>query len=93
LSEFEKMNSGRNTKIDGIKQLKAPQEGGTGADHEKWSEKLEAHTISWPAGKLVATMISTDEQVDLKEPEDPGDRSKMSYKEEIVFERDMKMFM
>ena len=45
--------------MEGLKPLKCPEEGEMGADHEKWSDKLEAHVLEWPVGDKVPEMISS----------------------------------
>ena len=85
------MSGSRSISAEGLKELKAPQEGGTSEEYETWGEKLEAHTVTWPVGHEVAAMISQRELAVLDEPDDL--KKDASVKETIRFEAKMKLFV
>ena len=61
----------RSTDFGDLKELKAPEEGGTKKEYEDFLERIANHiTVSWPYGRDISDTMSDGQRPDIEEPKD-----------------------
>ena len=69
----------RSVTIQKLKQLKAPEEGGTKKDYEDFLECISNHvTVTWSYGKDVAEILKTTAPPNFEPPDDLSESDKKS---------------
>src|SRR5210317_2122108 len=82
------MGIGR-TKVEDLKELKCPEEGGLKQHHEDFLRKIGEHAyVSWTYGELIGKLIESGEDPDIKMPEDPPEDASMGVK--LVWKEEVK---
>src|SRR5210317_2383393 len=82
------MGIGR-TKVEDLKELKCPEEGGLKQHHEDFLRKIGEHAyVSWTYGELIGKLIESGEDPDIEMPEDPPEDASMGVK--LVWKEEVK---
>src|SRR5210317_1268682 len=82
------MGIGR-TKVEDLKELKCPEEGGSKQHHEDFLRKIGEHAyVSWTYGELIGKLIENGEDPELVMPEDPPVGASMGV--ELVWKEEVK---
>src|SRR6056300_1048521 len=76
-------------KLENLKELKCPKEGGLKQHHEDFLRKIGEHAyVSWTYGELIGKLIESGEDPDIEMPEDPPEDASMGVK--LVWKEEVK---
>ena len=64
------MNGGRPSKVEGLKQLKCPQEGGTKEEQDASHKTIMNHVMQWEFGSDIVHVLKKGEDPKIPEPTD-----------------------
>ena len=77
ISSITGASGGRTSTIEGLKELKCPEEGGTKKEYETYLDKIENFvTIQWPNGSDVGYIVKNARDFPVPEPESQTDEEK-----------------
>ena len=77
ISSITGTSGGRTSNVEGLKELKCPEEGGTKKEYESFLDKLENFvTIQWPNGSDVGYIVQNARDFPVPEPESQTDEEK-----------------
>jgi len=77
ISSITGTSGGRTSNVDGLKELKCPDEGETKKEYETFLDKMENFvTIQWPNGSDVGYIVQNGKEFQVPEPESQTEEEK-----------------